>query len=249
MRRRVLAVVASLPVVAVLVLGAEVLLAMRGPRLADRALRLDGVIGGPGPALDVVWLGDSTAAGVGSSSVDASLPRLVAAGLDRPVRLTVAAVSGDRVADVLRDQLAVVEGAELVLVSVGANDVTHLTRRGDFEERYRRVLAGLPAAAEVVLLGVPDMGSIPRLAQPLRAIAGFRGRQLSSSIRSVGQELDAAFVDIAVATGPAFRSDPGRYFADDEYHPSDAGYRLWAEAVLKSLERSGVLSAPAGGGS
>ena len=187
----------------------------------------------------MVWLGDSTAAGVGASGAGASLPRLVAAALDRPVDLRVLAVSGDRVADVVADQLPAVGQADLVFVSVGANDVTHLTTRGDFGRSYRRLLDGLPPGATVVVLGVPDMGSPPRLAQPLRAVAGLRGRQLADVIRSTAARNGAAFVDVAGATGPAFRRDPGRYFADDGYHPSDDGYRLWADAVLAVVGSGG----------
>ncbi|MBA2280528.1 MAG: hypothetical protein H0W25_04725, partial [Acidimicrobiia bacterium] len=54
----------------------EVQLARSGPRLADERLELDGRIGPPtGAALRVVWLGDSTAAGVGASGPDAAVPR------------------------------------------------------------------------------------------------------------------------------------------------------------------------------
>jgi lysophospholipase L1-like esterase len=87
-----------------------------------------------------------------------------------------------------------------------------------------------------VLLGVPDMGSTPRLAQPLRALAGFRGRQLDEVVREVAADAGAAHVPIAEATGRAFRDDPERAFADDGYHPSAVGYRVWADAVLAELE-------------
>ena len=183
-----------------------------------------------------MWLGDSTAAGVGASSADAALPRLVAAASpgDRAVDLTVLAVSGARVGDVLDEQLPRVATArpDVVFVSVGANDVTHLTRTGDVAARYRRLLAGLPNGVPVVVLGVPDMGSIPRLAQPLRALAGWRGRAVDEELRLAAAAAGATYVDIAGATGPAFRRDPGRLFAADRYHPSDAGSELWAAAVV-----------------
>ncbi len=79
------------------------------------------------------------------------------------------------------------------------------------------------------------MGAIPRLAQPPRAVAGFRGRQLDDVVRTVAGETGSAYVDIAGETGPEMRSDPERFFAADRYHPSDAGYELWADAVLDVL--------------
>lgn len=228
---------AALPVVAVTVLAVEVRLARTGPMLDEAPLDLGGRVGGgPGAALDVVWLGDSTAVGVGASSPADALPNVVAEAAGRPVELRVLARSGATVGDVVDNQLPALAGEDpdVVFVSVGANDVTHLTSRSDFERRYRQLVEGLPPGAEVVLLGIPDMGAIPRLAQPLRAIAGFRGRQLDEVVRAVADDTGSAYVDIAGETGPPFRADPERYFAADEYHPSDAGYRLWADAVLGS---------------
>jgi lysophospholipase L1-like esterase len=176
--------------------------------------------------------------------VSDALPTVVASRMGRPVELHVLAVSGERVGGVVDDQLPAVAELEpeVVFVSVGANDVTHLTSRGAFGDHYRTLLAGLPTGVEVVALGVPDMGAVPRLAQPLRAVAGFRGRELDEVVRDVAAEHGAVHVPIAAATGPAFRADPDRFFAADDYHPSPAGYRLWADAVMAVLD--GTALAP-----
>ena len=246
-RRSRVAVVAAVPV-ALIGLGAllavQVLLARRGPMLEGPSLDLDGRVGGSGPALSVVWLGDSTAAGVGATEGTDALPTVVATSAGRPVELRVLAVSGERVGGVVDEQLPAVAALEpdAVFVSVGANDVTHLTTRDDFGDRYRALLDGLPAGVAIVALGVPDMGAVPRLAQPLRAVAGFRGRELDEVVREVAAEHGAVYVPIAAATGPAFRADPARFFAADDYHPSPAGYRLWADAVMAALD--GTALAP-----
>ena len=224
-----------------MVLLVEVELASRQRNLPDDPLALDGLVnaGAPGAPLRVVWLGDSTAAGVGASGVDSALPRQVANGLGRPVQLTVLAVSGDRIGNVASEQLpklaALTPPPELVFLSVGANDVTHLTGPVEFRRTYRTVLDALPTGARVVLLGVPDMGSAARLLQPLRALAGVRGSTLDDVVRGLARDHHATYVDIAGRTGPSFRREPDRYFAADHYHPNDEGYRLWTEAVLDAL--------------
>ena len=129
---------------------------------------------------------------------------------------------------------------DLVLISVGANDTIHFTGRGDFRHGYERLVRALPPGVPVVLLGVPDMGAIARFAQPLRAMAGRRGRGLDAEVRRVAAVTGAVYADIAGPTGPAFRRDPRRYFAADDFHPSDAGYGLWADAVLRVLRREGL---------
>lgn len=229
---------ASLPTSLGVLLYVEVAIARRGPVVPrlDRALLQGRVGNAPVPAQRVVWLGDSTAAGVGAVSRDGALPRQVAELLSEPTELQVLARSGARVLDVLEDQLPGVAslGPGLVLVSVGANDVTHATSSADFTARYRRLLDRLPKGARVVILGVPDMGAAPRLLQPLRALSGWRGRQLERALHQVATQRGLDYVDIG-GTGRSFRRDPRRYFAPDGYHPNDAGYGLWAQAVVKVL--------------
>jgi lysophospholipase L1-like esterase len=232
-------VVAAAVVGAAVVLAVEIQLARAGTRLPNLELVLDR----PGAGRRVVWLGDSTAAGVGASTAAGALPSQVADGLAAPgVSVGVLAVSGARVADVLADQVPKVAGLQpdLVLISVGANDTIHLTGRGAFRHSYEELLRALPRGVPVVLLGVPDMGAIPRLAQPLRAVAGWRGRNLDAEVRWVAARTGAIYADIAGPTGPPFRRHPDRYFAADDFHPSDAGYGLWAGAVLNVLRREGL---------
>jgi len=242
--RRVGLMVAAVVAGTAAVLAVEIQLARSGSRLPDLQLVLDR----PGAGHRLVWLGDSTAAGVGASTSAGALPTQVADGLagggsavDGPgvsgASVAVLAVSGARVADVLADQAPKVTELQpdLVLISVGANDTIHLTGRGAFRHTYEELVRALPAGVPVVLLGVPDMGAIPRFAQPLRAVSGWRGRNLDAEVRWVAARTGAVYADIAGPTGPPFRRHPDRYFAADDFHPSDAGYGLWAGAVLKVL--------------
>lgn len=221
----------GLPLVAAAVLGAEVMAARGGTRLPDVTLQY--AAAGPTTA---VWLGDSTAVGVGVvDGADGVASRVAAARGERVVML---AVSGATVADVLAEQVDRVAAARpgVVYISVGANDVTHFTRPGAFRDRYNEVLGRMPPGVPVIVLGVPDMGAPPRLAQPLRAIAGWRGRRLDEELRRAAAFGGrATYVDIGGRTGPAFRRNPDAMFAADEYHPSAAGYQQWAEAVVATL--------------
>lgn len=252
-RRRFLALVAFLVLAPLVVLGVEVQLARGGGgRLDDEAgerPRQREVRPGPQP-LHVVWLGDSTSTGVGADAFTDSMAWRVAEGLtDGPVVVTVLGRSGDQVHEVLDEQVpelpeVLLPGREhVVLVSVGANDVTALTRRPTFEDRYLQmvdeieaVLDGAGVDARIVLVGIPDIGTAPRLLPPLRQVAGFRGAQLDDEIATVGRRRGVHHVDLAERTSATFSSDPDRYFSADEYHPSSDGHGVWASAVLASLD-------------
>jgi lysophospholipase L1-like esterase len=223
--------VAAVPLAAVALLAGEVQAARGGGRLADVELTYAGA-----GSRTAVWIGDSTAFGTGvTDGADAVASAVARARGERVVML---AVPGATVADVVAEQLPRVAGErpDVVYVSVGANDVTHLTSVSSFRSDYRRLLAGLPPAGAVVVLGVPDMGAPTRLAQPLRAIAGWRGRRLDRVVRTLaGGRRSTTYVDIEGRTGPSFRRDPDHLFAADRYHPSPAGYRTWTDAVLRTV--------------
>ncbi len=70
------------------------------------------------------------------------------------------------------------------------------------------------------------------------ALTGTGWAVVMALIAAVAATSGARYVDIAGSTGPAFRRHPDRYFAGDRYHPSDAGYALWARAVLAVLGHS-----------
>lgn len=243
--RRLLLALAVLVLVPLLVLGVEVLLARTGPRLDDEEgarPRHRTVRPGPG-ALHVVWLGDSTTTGVGTS-FERSMAARVAAGLTAgPVEVTVLGRSGAQVHEVIDEQLPELDDVvrpgqdTAVLISVGANDVTALTRIATFRSRYRTLVDVVEATvpdARVVLVGIPDLGTAPRLLPPLRQLAGLRAARLDRAIEEIARERRVHHVDLVARTSDAFGSDPG-LFSEDEYHPDGEGHRVWAEAVLASL--------------
>src|SRR5262249_45118893 len=136
----------------------------------------DGVFGpGSAPEVRLVLLGDSTVTGPGLERRDDLWSRQVARRLagDVRVRLSSVAAGGSRVRDVLSAQLA--EAQELrphvAVVSVGANDAMHGTRLRRFEADLDALVDAFgEAGSQVVLAGVGDLGNIPRLVHPLKAL-------------------------------------------------------------------------------
>ncbi len=237
----ILAVVVLVPVV---VLGTEAMLAKRGVTLENPDVATLSLVSAPARStgdLRVLWLGDSTAAAVGTSAARYAASSRVGESLSEACGVTVhtrvIAHSGDQVTDLVRDQLPVAKdvGADLVFISVGANDTIHMVSAAKFERGYRTIVDTLVAADipadHIVLLGVPDMGSPRRLAQPLRAIAGFRSRRLDARVKTVARDLGTRYVDLFKGTSAAFRADPGKLFAADKYHPSDDGYAVWEKTI------------------
>lgn len=185
-------------------------------------------------------LGDSTAAGVGGE-YEQGIARATTRELERTQQVTMhnVSVSGARIRDVLDDQLprAAHVRPDLVLLSVGANDVTHLTSvrsmRANLREIVRRLRAVNPDVA-IVITGSPDMGSPPRIPRLLRGIASWRTKQVNRMFIEEANALGLTFAPIAAETGPLFRRDRS-LFAADRFHPNERGYATWIPVLNRAL--------------
>lgn len=243
MRKKLLLTGVAIPTGLALLLGVEVMLAVRGAQLPEtEPFDLSGMIGDePGKPLRFAWIGDSVSAGVGASEAGTTFPHLVADALDRPAQLHVFALSGARTSGALADQvpkvLALDPPPDVVVVEIGANDVIHLTGTATFRLSYDLLLEQVRrvGASHVLALGLPAFGATPRFLQPLRALVGWRADRLDREVQESASEHGVTYVDIAGRTGPRFEANPEGTHADDDFHPNDAGYRLWAEAVLRVL--------------
>jgi lysophospholipase L1-like esterase len=193
----------------------------------------------PAP-LRYVVLGDSTAAGVGGN-YEAGIVMSTTRELEKRHRVTMTnfGVSGARMDDVRRLQLAKAEALrpDVVLLSAGANDVTHLTRVGSMRDDLREIVARLRAAnpdVKIVITGSPDMGAPPRIPRLLRGYAGHRTKVVNRMFVSEAAQLKLVFAPIAEVTGPQFRRDHS-LFAADQFHPNDRGYATWVPVLNEAL--------------
>lgn len=149
-------------------------------------------------------------------------------------------ISGARAADVATTQVAqaVRFKPDVALVAVGANDVTHLTSVGAVRTSLESTITQLQAAnpnVKIILTGSPDMGSPPRIPQPLRWLAGERTKRVNTAVRSLANGQSIVFAPIAERTGPAFRANHG-LFAADKFHPTTEGYQLWTPVIIDALQ-------------
>ena len=247
MAKRILRACAALIFATCALVGVEIVLALRREYLpTEPALEIGGSFGESGPGVEqlrFVVLGDSTAAGVGAGSPENAYASLLAerlAATGRHVRLTALGMSGARIDDLLETQVPAVAGLEpdLVFVWIGANDVTHLTPLDDVRRDMGRLIDGLSdTGATLVVAGPPDMRAAA-FYEPLRWLAGLRGRQVESAIDDVARERGVPVVQLAERTASYFGSDPDSHYSSDEFHPGPGGYRRWADAIFPVLEEA-----------
>jgi len=195
-----------------------------------------------GDRIELLLLGDSIAAGLGAESPEetlgAQLARRLAKSTRRAVRLRSAAHVGSETS-MVRAQLAALPPGyrpDVAVIVVGGNDVTHRIRPAESVEHLREVLEPLLATGTQVVVGTcPDLGALPVLPQPLRALASRSSRQLAAAQRDLVTAMGGHAVSLAEVVGPFFVAQPDDMFAVDRFHPSGAGYRRTAKAMLPSV--------------
>ena len=190
------------------------------------------------PALSVLLFGESTVAGVGASSHAEGLAGQVgehlAAATGRRVRWHALGLSGATVARASERLLAEVprESTDLIVLAFGVNDTIEHTTPGRFAAGVARLVEAIRARAgpaPALISAAPPMRQFPNLPRPLNLYLGARAALLDAA---VGRMLprDAAQIVPRLAI-------ERRLFARDGFHPSPAGYRVWAQLLVEAARQ------------
>ncbi len=214
-----------------------------GKPLGEQALDADKVYRKRyGDAVDLLVLGDSIAAGLGAEvpgdTFGARLAKMVAKREERSVRLRTAARVGAE-SSMLAEQVASLPPsyrAAVAVVIVGGNDVTHRVPVAESARHLAEAIEALQARGTAVVVGTcPDLGALRPVPQPLRALGSRASRQLAAAQRATAVAAGARAVSLADVVGPFFITNPDEMFSLDRFHPSAAGYKRTARAVLPSV--------------
>ena len=213
------------------------------PRLPDAAPPWEGTIDGPDP-LRLLVLGDSTAAGVGADTQEdalaGALARELAGRLGRGVRWRAVGRNGATARDLIEDHLgeATSTRADMVFLSVGANDALGIRSRGAFARDIRTVVLSLRAAnpdAAIVMSSLPAFHRFELLPNPLRWNLALHSRSLEDAARAIMTTTPNATMS---PKPPPYTAG---FFASDQFHPSAQGYRDWARFAIEDAALSGSL--------
>lgn len=190
------------------------------------------------PAFVYLAMGDSTAAGWGAENLEATYPHLIAQAIAKRgfrVRVVNVAVGGATTSDVKANQLASIAYVkpDLTTLSVGANDTTHGTAPADYRRDWSAILAALQAssARQIAVADTPDMFLAPALPLPLSWLTARRARAQNETLRALTK---GSRIQIVELYGRGKLAET-RLYAADRFHPSAAGYALWARLFIERL--------------
>ena len=188
-----------------------------------------------------VALGDSTGSGVGAREGGYVL-RLFKRIEERRAgsKLNNLCVSGATTEDVLRGQLArgVAANPDLITVGIGINDIGHGFTLDQFSRNYEQILTTLKerTRARIIVTNLPDISSAPRIPGAMRNQYQQQIAQFSRRLEEIASRHGVAVFDIYTITTEELASHP-EYFSSDGFHPSDAGYEMWAQHMWPAIAK------------
>lgn len=194
------------------------------------------------PRLRLALMGDSSVTSPGVEPLDACWPRRVAKQLSESyhVELFSVAVGGSKARDVLASQVneAIALRPDIAIVSAGANDALRATTIPRFEAEYDEIIGLLAKSVPgIAVSGIGDLGSIPRLPALARSIVRIRGRSFDRAVRRVVGRYPGVLKTDAWAPGwHEFLTNPEKIFADDLFHASAYGHRIYAAAISPAID-------------
>lgn len=194
-----------------------------------------------GQPLLMVVVGDSSCTGPGVREPSEIWCHLVAAKIaERGRRVTIKsfALGGATSSSALQTQVPEAEtlDADLTFVAIGTNDVIHQVSLATLEKNLDETVRRLSRVSkQVVVAGIGDLGTVPRLLPPLRQLASRRGRRADAVQALVAERHGSIKADLWGAAAEAFRTDRS-IFSADLFHPAAPGHLVWAEAAWEALE-------------
>lgn len=215
----------------------------RTPRLPDAAGPLEGTTGADGEPIKLITVGESTVAGIGADSHETALTGQLAVALSRHtkrrVNWSVAARSGINARQCLHELVPKLVGkrADVVLIALGVNDSIefHTARRWAADvERLIEAIRVEVGDVPVLLAGVPPLDYFPALPAPLSYALGARSASLGqASIALVKRMKRVVHVPFEIE-----KKECVEFFCAAGFHPSELGYKLWAEELAAAFVKS-----------
>ena len=209
------------------------------PRFAGAGGPNKGAVGS-GPSRRLLAIGDSIIAGVGASDFSTALVGWAAHQLSASLGYQIDWAAHGRIGassqEVLQDLPRQLDdgAADFIMLSVGVNDITSLSRVSTWTQNLDAILHALrrhSPRAPIAVAGIPPLRSFPLLPQPLRAISGVRAAEFDAVARRVvGNHPLAVYVPVG------FDLQPDEFSADG-FHPSEKSYQKFGCEVARGLSQ------------
>ncbi|MBA3602092.1 MAG: hypothetical protein H0W50_00235 [Parachlamydiaceae bacterium] len=190
------------------------------------------------PEMLILVAGDSTAVGVGAiENIKSTAGRL---GTQFPnADIKNVGISGAK----LKDLLLVLQGQKskyynLIVLQIGANDISHLTPYAEIRRKISEILSiASELSSKIILLTAGDLGRARVFQWPLSSIITSRTLNVREIfIEEASKFRNVSYVDLYLdRNDDPFEKNLTKYYAPDSFHLTGDGYGVWYFFIQKKL--------------
>lgn len=190
---------------------------------------------GTGDSLSLLLAGDSSAAGVGSATMDEALLGNILSNLkaDFEVSFRMEARTGARTRHIIRSLNREPNTRYDIAVTVlGVNDVTSGMPQKEWLSDQRELFIVLRErfrVQHIMVSGLPPVSKFPALPQPLRWFLGRRALSFNKALERLCDEEDCHYISPERVDGDA------SMMASDGFHPGPGIYKAWGEEIARTI--------------
>ncbi len=220
------------------------LLKWQGKRVRKKTLKLPEAIGertgitGIGKTLKVLFVGDSSACGVGVKHIDQSLSGHLIQNLKKKYKChwKIVAKSG-LTTDNLTDLLLLENDQKfsIAVISVGMNDITSRGSLNKWHENLQKLENALYKKFLIdyyIYSGMPPIHKLNIVPNPLKTILAVKGLLFDKSIKTKCSKFrQYKYININKL------SSKENMTAVDGFHPSESFYKIWSVEIEKKIDK------------
>lgn len=198
---------------------------------------------GEGKPLTFVVMGDSTSVSQGGTYENgyavASAKHLAE---NYEVTIVNVGISGATAKSVRTEQLdkAVSYKPDIVLLAVGANDVTHWTGFDDAIADLQATIDALKQAkpgVQIVFTRSAAVDAVSRFPIGAKQLIRWRVDGFNEAMEPLIKQNNLILAPVAEQTRQIFLDDPS-LLAPDNFHPNDRGYAVWIPVINEAIDQA-----------
>ena len=224
------------------------LLKWQGQRVRQKALKLPEALGkrsgitGKGKTLKILFVGDSSACGVGVKNLDKSLSGHLLQNLKQRYRChwKIVAKSGLKTNN-LTDLILLEKDQKfsIAVISIGMNDITSRSSLNNWHENLQKLENTLSKKFSIdyyFYSGMPPVHKLNNVPNPLKTILAIKALHFDKLIKMKCSKFKKyQYININKL------SSSENMTAIDGFHPSESFYKIWSAEIAKKIEKMSDL--------
>ena len=205
--------------------------------LPDAQGEKTGHYGVPETFVKLLVIGESTVAGLGARTHETALAgqfaKFLSCRIEKGVRWTAIGKNGVTAQRTIEELVPQIPDGKFdyIVIGLGGNDVLKLSSPRKWRDSMTQLIGILRRqnpAAKIFITNVAAVNLSPALPQPIRGILQQLAKLHNANILEFARNFEDVFYYPQPQTVPAD-------FFSDGIHPSETGYAVWAEDMIKTL--------------